>query len=81
MTVTTSSHIRSIPASGALVALGWGRWRVLSATGAVAGLVEERTTTDGARFRALRYRWSERGFVEVGEFWRLDDAAAVLRSA
>ncbi len=77
---TTSGAVRSADA-GALVRLGWGRWRVLTRSGDVAGLIEERATAQGTRFRALRYRWSERAFLEVGEFWRLEDAAAVLRSA
>lgn len=67
--------------SETLVPLGWGRWRVLDRRGAASGLIEELETGRGARFRALRYRWSSRAFVEVGEFWSVDDAVASLRSA
>jgi hypothetical protein len=63
-----------------LVPLGWGRWRVLDGRGAASGLIEEIETGRGSRFRALRYRWSSRAFVEVGEFWNVDDAVASLRS-
>jgi hypothetical protein len=79
--IATTSESRRSTGSGTLVRLGWGRWRVLTRSGDVAGLIEERATSQGIRFRALRYRWNDRAFVEVGEFWRLDDAATVLRSA
>ena len=67
------------PAEG-VVSLGLTRWRVLRASGAVAGLVEETRCAQGVRYRALRYRWSVRAFHPVGDFWRFDDAVAALRA-
>lgn len=62
-----------------LVALGMDRWRVLDPAGAVIGVVDALTRPEGTRYRARRYRWSSRAFVDVGEFWHRDDAVAVLR--
>ena len=85
MTATRSTPSPSVSVGGVrtetLVALGWGRWRVLDRSGTASGLIEELETGRGARFRALRYRWSSRAFVEVGEFWSIEDAVASLRSA
>ncbi|MEV7691982.1 hypothetical protein AB0N73_01485 [Microbacterium sp. NPDC089189] len=78
--MTTIAHARPSSA-GRLVPLGIDRWRVLTPDGAVAGLVSARIDPDGTRYLAQRYRWSSHAFVDVGEFWRLDDAAAVLRAA
>ncbi|MDF2555187.1 MAG: hypothetical protein K0R60_1082 [Microbacterium sp.] len=76
----TASAVRLRPEQ-TLIRLGWGRWRVLDRDGAPAGLVEEYESGRGTRFRALRYRWSTRAFLPVGDFWSLDDAIAVLRNA
>lgn len=62
-----------------LVALGWDRWRVLDRAGAVIGVIDALSRPEGELYRARRYRWSSRSFVDVGEFWRRDDAVAVLR--
>ncbi|WDG16686.1 hypothetical protein [Microbacterium sp. Clip185] len=62
-----------------LVALGIDRWRVLDPAGAVIGLIDARSGAEGMRYRARRYRWSSRAFIDVGEFWRREDAVAVLR--
>lgn len=78
--MTTIDHAPSSP-SGRLVPLGIDRWRVLTSSGAVAGLVSARVEPAGTRYLAQRYRWSSHTFVEIGAFWRLDDAAAVLRAA
>ncbi|WP_460740361.1 hypothetical protein [Microbacterium neimengense] len=67
------------PTEPALVALGLDRWRVLDAAGVVIGVVDALSCTEGMRYRARRYRWSSRAFIDVGEFWRRDDAVAVLR--
>ncbi|MCC4907164.1 hypothetical protein [Microbacterium sp. cx-59] len=83
------SAISAVPSSSgttrmrteALVPLGWGRWRVLDAHGAATGLIEEHESPRGARYRALRYRWSSRSFVGIGEFWSVDDALEALRSS
>lgn len=64
--------------AGTLVPLGWAKWRVLKADGTPSGLIEAHETHDGVRYRALRYRWSSRAFIEVGEFWSLDDARGAL---
>lgn len=65
----------------ALIVLGIGRWRVLGDRGAIVGLVEERATPRGVGYRARRYRWRAREFVDVGDFWRLEDAVASLRAS
>ncbi|WP_344228337.1 hypothetical protein [Microbacterium binotii] len=67
------------PAPPSLVALGLDRWRVLDAAGVVIGVVDALSCAEGMRYRARRYRWSSRAFIDVGEFWRRDDAVAVLR--
>lgn len=74
--MTTSANAATAPS---LVALGLDRWRVLDPAGAVIGVVDALSRPDGMRYRARRYRWSVRAFVDVGEFWRRDDAVAVLR--
>lgn len=63
-----------------VVPLGLTRWRVLGSSGTVAGLIEETTSAQGVRYRALRYRWSARAFQPVGDFWRFGDAVATLRA-
>ncbi|WP_159499976.1 hypothetical protein [Microbacterium sp. 18062] len=70
----------SVRDSATIVPLGWGRWRILTSTGTVAGLVEELPTPQGTRFRSLRYRWNARAFQAIGEFWRFDDAVSALRN-
>lgn len=62
-----------------LVPIGLSRWRVLRPDGDVAGLVLEHGDGATTRFRAQRYHWPSRSFIDVGEFWRRDDAVAVLR--
>ncbi len=62
-----------------LVPLSIDRWRVLQHSGAVLGLIELVTDLRGERFRARRYRWPSGTFVEVGDFWRRDDAITALR--
>ncbi|MDY0829156.1 hypothetical protein SK224_08465 [Microbacterium sp. BG28] len=66
-------------AAASLVALGLDRWRVLDTAGGVIGVVDALVRPEGLRYRARRYRWSSRAFIDVGEFWRREDAVAVLR--
>lgn len=73
-------NARTRPATApSLVALGMDRWRVLDGAGVVIGVVDALLRPEGTCYRARRYRWSSRTFVDVGEFWRRDDAVAVLR--
>ncbi|MDR6198256.1 hypothetical protein QE374_000165 [Microbacterium sp. SORGH_AS428] len=74
--MNAGTHTATAPA---LVALGLDRWRVLDAAGGVIGVIDALARPDGMRYRARRYRWSSRAFIDVGEFWRRDDAVAVLR--
>lgn len=76
--VTTTA--RAEPRRAEVIALGVGRWRVLGEQGSVAGLVQEHPTPEGPRYRARRFRWSTRAFLDVGDFWRLDDAVSTLRA-
>jgi len=77
--ILTATAVRR-PGRDAVVPLGLSRWRILTPGGAVAGLVEEQSTDQGVRYRALRYRWSARCFQDVGGFWSFADAVATLRN-
>lgn len=49
-------------------------WRVTRYSGEVLGYVEQFRVRAGLRFRAKRFIARQRRFVEVGEFWNMDDA-------
>ncbi|MBG6107161.1 hypothetical protein [Frigoribacterium sp. CG_9.8] len=49
-------------------------WRVTRPCGEVLGYIERFAVHAGVRFRAKRFIARQRRFVEVGEFWRMDDA-------
>mgnify|MGYP000857529183 CR=1 FL=1 len=60
-----------------LVAASDRLWRVVDA----AGLVVGHLARSGGKFTARRFRASAGGFIEVGEFCRLDDAVAALHDS
>ena len=78
----------SIPASTAprlpvirglsLVPVKDGLWRVSNPSGMVLGHIERRTDADGDRFSARRLIAATRT-MNVGSFWRIDDAADCFR--
>ena len=49
-------------------------WRVTRPSGEVLGYVERFGVRAGLRFRAKRFIVRQRRFVEMGEFWSMDDA-------
>ncbi len=56
-------------------------WRVTKPGGEVLGYIEAFDAVGGERFRAKRFFATRRTFVEIGEFWRMDDATDSLRFA
>lgn len=61
-----------------LVPVKDGLWRVTHRSGAVLGHIERRTGIDGDRFAARRLIAATRT-VDLGVFWRIDDAADCFR--
>ena len=61
-----------------LVPVKDGLWRVSNPSGMVLGHIERRTEADGDRFSARRLLAATRT-VNVGSFWRIDDAADCFR--
>ncbi|MCU1407995.1 MAG: hypothetical protein JWM23_75 [Microbacteriaceae bacterium] len=61
-----------------LVPVKDGLWRVTSRSGAVVGHIERRTDADGDRFAARRLTAATRT-IDLGVFWRIDDAADCFR--
>lgn len=57
------------------------RWRVTDAAGRVIGHVDRTGDPHTPRYRARRFRVSTGGFLELGEFWHLEDAVAVLHDS
>ncbi|WP_022886336.1 hypothetical protein [Glaciibacter superstes] len=53
-------------------------WRVTDKAGTVLGHIERRTDADGERFAARRLIAAVRS-MELGVFWRIDDAADCFR--
>jgi hypothetical protein len=51
-----------------------GLWRVVDRTGSIVGHIQKRTDADGDRFAARRLIAATRT-MELGVFWRIDDAA------
>jgi hypothetical protein len=49
-------------------------WRVTRPSGDVLGYLEQFRVRAGLRFRAKRFLVRQRRFVEMGEFWSMDDA-------
>jgi hypothetical protein len=52
----------------------WSPGRVTRPSGDVLGYVEQFRVRAGLRFRAKRFIARQRRFVEMGEFWSMDDA-------
>jgi hypothetical protein len=69
----TSSPARTRPGLH-LVQLHDELWRVTRPSGEVLGYVERFGVRAGPRFRAKRFIVRQRRFVEMGEFWSMDDA-------
>jgi hypothetical protein len=61
-----------------LVAVRDGLWRVVDRTGAVLGHIERQAHSDGERYLARRIVMPSRR-IELGAFWRMDDAADCFR--
>jgi hypothetical protein len=61
-----------------LVAVRDGLWRVVDRTGAVIGHIERQAHSDGDRYLARRIVMATRR-IELGAFWRMDDAADCFR--
>ena len=61
-----------------LVAVRDGLWRVVDRSGAVLGHIEREAQSDGDRFLARRLVMPTRR-IELGAFWRIDDAADCFR--
>ncbi|MFJ6679292.1 hypothetical protein ACIQLK_09220 [Microbacterium sp. NPDC091382] len=74
-TIAASTDLRLRPYR--LVAASDRLWRVVDA----AGLVIGHLARNGERFAARRFRASVGGFVQLGEFCRLDDAVAALHDS
>lgn len=71
--------VRSIQRSPALVQVKDGLWRVADSTGAILGHIERTADADGDRFLARRVTMAART-LELGVFWRIDDATDCFRS-
>jgi hypothetical protein len=57
-----------------LVQLNDELWRVTRPTGEVLGYLEQFRVRAGLRYRAKRFIVRQKRFIEVGEFWSIDDA-------
>lgn len=57
-----------------LVPVKDGLWRVANRSGGILGHIERRASIDGDRFAARRLIAATRT-VDLGLFWRIDDAA------
>jgi predicted methyltransferase len=77
-TLTLPPRVSSAPT---LVQLHNGLWRVLRSSGSVLGYIDRVPDERGERFRAKRLTADKRGFLPLGEFWRLQDAIDCLRFA
>ncbi|WP_104166615.1 hypothetical protein [Cryobacterium sp. N22] len=77
---TTIAHAVSPARSNgpSLVAVRDGLWRVVDRSGAVLGHIERETHADGERYLARRLVMPTRR-IDLGAFWRIDDAADCFR--
>ena len=75
--VTVPEFARPVRLAGAAPSL----WRVIDRSGRVIGHIQALVQSDGVRFRARRFRAATRAFIELGEFWSIDDAIDCLRFA
>jgi hypothetical protein len=79
--VTASSNVATAGrrnSGPALVSVRDGLWRVVDRTGAVLGHIERQTHPDGERFLARRIVMATRR-IDLGAFWRMEDAADCFR--
>ena len=75
MTTLALTGIQAVTRPGLhLVQLHDELWRVTRPSGDVLGYVEQLRVRAGLRFRAKRFITRQRRFVEMGEFWSMDDA-------
>jgi len=74
MITTTTTTTRG----PSLVPVKDGLWRVTGRSGAVLGHIERRADARGERFAARRIGAAARA-IDLGEFWRIDDAADCFR--
>ena len=75
MTTLAFTGTQSVTRPGLhLVQLHDELWRVTRPSGDVLGYVEQFRVRAGLRFRAKRFITRQRRFVEMGEFWSMDDA-------
>lgn len=56
-------------------------WRVIDRGGRVIGHLQALTQAGGIRYRARRFHTASRAFLDLGEFWSVDDAIDCLRFA
>ena len=66
------------PSGPSLIAVRDGLWRVVDRSGAVLGHIEREAHADGERYLARRLVMATRR-IELGAFWRIDDAADCFR--
>jgi hypothetical protein len=78
--IRTPASVSSTRRNGepALVAVREGLWRVVDRTGAVLGHIERQDHADGERYLARRIVMPTRR-IDLGAFWRMDDAADCFR--
>ncbi len=75
MTTLSFSGTQTVSRPGLLlVQLNDELWRVTRPSGEVLGYLERLRVPAGDRFRAKRFLVRKHRFVEMGEFWRMDDA-------
>lgn len=56
-------------------------WRVIDGSGRVIGHLQARAQASGIRYRARRFHAASRAFLDLGDFWSVDDAIDCLRFA
>lgn len=56
-------------------------WRVIDRSGRVIGHLQALAQGSGIRYRARRFHAASRAFLDLGEFWSVDDAIDCLRFA
>ena len=79
MTVSLSITRQSRHRGPALVQVKDGLWRVADGTGAIVGHIERRADVEGDRFVARRISLGART-LDLGTFWRIDEATDCFRS-
>jgi hypothetical protein len=77
-TASAAAPVRPRAAQGhpglTLVQLNNELWRVTRPSGEVLGYLEQFRVRAGLRYRAKRFIVRQKRFIEVGEFWSIDDA-------